>query len=262
LFKEIGVLILGKNSSRRVNALAIYHPNAPPHKEIARRTGKKEDYIKHRLVLLKLPKYVQDMVKRYCQPSLKGNKLSPTIAEELYLTEIRIKELNDAGIVEKTDIKEAIKYLATKYSKERTSLVEARKIKADIAVRGFEEWKERAENIEHSVPQDTSCFICGAKVADRPWRPFCPEHLSTLEEQGREYYFTNRPSRLFNAPSPVNGAEDDKLVAMRKYREFEEVAHNVYSKRNQKMPVKVLEYLEKLLRAYTPRSDQSGGYVV
>jgi hypothetical protein len=267
LFRKIGKEILkgkrGRNApSNRLRPVnGIGSGNAPANRlrdEIAKKTGRKPDYIKHRLVLLKLPKYVQYMVKRYYQPSLRGSKLSPTIAEEIYLIQIFIKTLNDAGIVEKTDLKEAIKYLSTKYSKEHTSLVEARKIKADIAVRGFEEWKNRIQNEgnKHFTSEETHCVLCGDNVADSPWRPFCPEHISLIEEMARDSV------RNGNVPKVIKDiTEAQRQRAVQKYYKFDDLVHKAYTEKDLKIPIKVQAYLNKLHREYRSLTE-SKGYVV
>lgn len=142
-----------------------------PHERIALQTGVTRDYVVHRLKLLKLPPFVQWMIKRYYQPSQKGQKLSPTIGEEL----VRIMDLLKKQNV--INLNRAMFDLALLFWKEKVTLHEARKIAAEIAYHGYDKWKYRGKVVIENI-QQIRCAVCGKDLSeeDMPWTPLCIDH--------------------------------------------------------------------------------------
>jgi len=144
-----------------------------PHERIALQVGVKRDYVIHRLKLLRLPPFVQWMVKRYYQSSQRGHKLSPTIAEEL----VRIMDLLKAQNVSNYS-KRPMTDLAVRFWKNKTTLHEARIIAAEIAYQGYENWKDNNDKKVVMDNKGVRCAKCGVKLdkEDFPWVPLCPTH--------------------------------------------------------------------------------------
>jgi hypothetical protein len=169
-FKKFGLLLLKErgHSENSVKRLKRKYPE----ELIALQMGVGKDYVKHRLALLRLPKIVKWMIKRYYQRSERGLKLSPTIGSELSRIYKNIWQQKKAGTT-KVKAKSAITKLALKLSREKATLHETRKIGAEIAYKGYDEWLN-----SKPVEEKIRCAKCGEVVVpeDNPWLALCPAH--------------------------------------------------------------------------------------
>ena len=170
-FKKFGLLLLKErgHSNHSIKNLKRKYPE----KLIALQMGRSEAYIKHRLALLRLPRIVQWMIKRYNLRSEKGLKLNPTIGSELSRIYKNIWAQKKAGTT-KVKAKSAITKLALKLSREKTTLHDTRKIGVEIAYRGYDAWASQKTPPENTI----RCAKCGEIIVpeDNPWLALCPEH--------------------------------------------------------------------------------------
>lgn len=112
------------------------------------------------------------MVRRYSMPSQKGYKLSPSIGEELVRLGKLLHVQNKADPSRKIHVEKAVREMAIKSWNERLSRHNLRKIIAQIAYDGYNEWESK-KPIEKDNPR---CIICGHEARENPWLPFCSEH--------------------------------------------------------------------------------------
>ena len=168
-FKKLGLKIL-KERGHSVKTIRGMHRKYPEDL-IARQMGVTKHYVKHRLALLRLPKEIQWYIRRYYMPSETGLKLNPTVGEELSRLYRNIIMQNEAGTI-RTDPKKAILEVALKFSREKTSLQEARKIAADISYKNYDVWS-KTKSYEPS--KIIRCTKCGDVVPpeDNPWLALC-----------------------------------------------------------------------------------------
>jgi hypothetical protein len=110
-------------------------------------------------------------------PSEKGLKLSPTIGEELQRIQTNLTMQKKALPESKIDVEEAVKKLALKFYREKVTLHEARKIGAEIAYLGYENWVT-AKPVPIEVQGNVRCAKCGVRIENgvNPWLPLCTQH--------------------------------------------------------------------------------------
>lgn len=170
-FKKLGLRLL-KERGHSINSVRMLKRKYPE-ELIALQMGVKTAFVKHRLALLNLPKFVKWLVRRSSMPSEKGLKLYPTVAEEVGRIYRNILNQRKAGTT-KVNAKSAIAKLALKFSREKTTLHDARKIGADMAYKGYDAWAN-----QKPIPENTiRCAKCGEKIEpeDSPWLALCPKH--------------------------------------------------------------------------------------
>jgi hypothetical protein len=169
-FRNFGLLLLKKRGHSRNSVRKLKRKY--PEELIALQMHVSKAYVMHRLALLRLPKIVQWMIKRYYQHE-RGLKLNPTIGAELSRIYKNIWAQKKAGIT-KVNAKSAITKLALKLSREKATLHETRIIGADIAYKGYDAWVSQKRLPENTI----RCAKCGEMVApeDNPWLALCPAH--------------------------------------------------------------------------------------
>jgi hypothetical protein len=150
-----------------------------PIDQIAAELGEDASKVKHRLRLLLLHPVIQRMVSRYYMKTTKGLKISPTIGEELASIKQRLTEQK----IVKADLE--LLNIALKCANERLRLSDVRVIHTEIALKGFQNWKNKEIVVEES---NIRCYFCGEEASreKNPWLPFCIEHkllLTTYKDE-------------------------------------------------------------------------------
>jgi hypothetical protein len=166
-FYKVGIEIL-KGYGKKVNPLS--QKFQMPIGRIAIELNEPEPFVKRRLVLLRLPRIVRKMVSRYYMKNQKGLKLSPALGEEL----VKVYEYFQKEGIKKPEM-EAIK-LAFKFFHEKTTQRDARKTFTEIALRGYENWKNSTDPSQ----KETRCAVCGAVTNRSSWISLCDEHKAQI----------------------------------------------------------------------------------
>jgi ParB-like chromosome segregation protein Spo0J len=180
-FHRLGMEILKERGHDVKSASALKRKY--PEEIIALQMGVTKNYVMHRLPLLKLPKMIQYMIRRYYMPSQRGYKLSPSMGEELARLQNHLHMQNKADPSRKINVKDAVEEMAIRCYNDRLSRHELRKIVAQIAYDGYNEW-EGKKPIEKDSPR---CIICGEEAHENPWVPVCTKHKQELLAYASSY---------------------------------------------------------------------------
>lgn len=250
-----------------------------PTELIARQLGEEVSTVKHRLRLLLLHPLIQGMISRYYMKTSKGLKLSPTIGSELVSIRQRLIEQK----VENIDLE--LFRIALKCSRERLRFSDVRAMHTEIALRGFDNWKNKKIIADKS---GVRCYFCGEKAfhEDIPWLPLCIEHkalLTTHKDEIERYLMmkekeigiSKTPKHPPNAPlhvlepnihklkdesKGVNAFNSEPEIPHERYpartifTKYNDFVIKKYSQKGLSMPVCIIKKLRELREIY-PEGD-------